>query len=92
MGNDGDDVLVVKSDTGFGGEGNDWIYITNANAKALGGPGEDHLFGSPGNDFNKLVGGADTDYIYGLGGNDGISGQGGDFLYGGEGNDSLTSN
>jgi Ca2+-binding RTX toxin-like protein len=91
MGNDGDDVLVVKSDKGFGGNGNDWIYITNTNAKAFGDAGQDHLYGTSGDDFNNLTGGADTDYLYGLDGNDRIYAQGGDFVYGGDGNDWLTS-
>ena len=92
VGAGGDDVLVLKKGSARGANGNDWVYVLNAGASVSGGNGDDHIFGSPGDDYNTLSGNGGVDYVYGLGGNDRIVGAGGDFIFGGDGDDTVASN
>jgi hypothetical protein len=56
--------------------------------KAIGGDGDDRIYGNA--SANELQGGAGLDQLYGFGGNDIIrGGDDGDFLVGGTGNDEL---
>ncbi|MGE6171439.1 VCBS domain-containing protein, partial [Aeromonas media] len=69
-----------KSDTLYGGDGNDILF---------GQGGDDFLYGGAGNDI--LFGGSGNDTLYGESGNDILSGgSGNDTLYGGTGNDVLS--
>ncbi|OKH48167.1 hypothetical protein NIES30_11020 [Phormidium tenue NIES-30] len=55
---------------------------------AIGGSGNDYIYGNQIN--NVLGGGSGNDYIYGYGGNDTLYGEAGaDYLYGQDGNDTL---
>lgn len=84
----GNDVLrsYVDAETiGYGGAGNDKLYIRH---RALGYWGH-QLYGGPGNDL--LVGGNSRNKLYGNAGNDTLIGANSmnDYLVGGDGNDRL---
>jgi len=82
LGEGGDDTLTtngVRTDSLFGGDGNDTLTA---------GGGDDELFGGDGADL--LNGGAGNDNLSGEAGNDTLNGGGGDdFLDGGEDDDVL---
>jgi Ca2+-binding RTX toxin-like protein len=68
-----------------GGDGNDIIHAQSA----LGGAGDDTMYGTNGDD--ALQGGTGNDTIYGQAGNDTIFGNSGDdLLYGGPGDDLIS--
>jgi len=88
----GNDYLKTAiSSSIYGGDGNDTITSTLANASnKLTAAYRDYLFGGNGNDSISSTGGA-NDQIFGGNGNDTIaSGDGQDIVHGDAGNDSIT--
>ncbi len=74
-----------------GGQGSDYFFVADSvgiSVQALGGEGDDTLYGGRSHDL--LQGGEGNDTLYGQGGVDWLYGNGGnDTLYGGDGNDWL---
>jgi Ca2+-binding RTX toxin-like protein len=89
-GEDGNDVLEIKSGTGTalldGGAGNDILIGGQGDNNLDGGSGNDSIRGGEGMDL--INAGDDADFVETGGGNDRIWGKGGaDYLKGGAGND-----
>jgi pimeloyl-ACP methyl ester carboxylesterase/Ca2+-binding RTX toxin-like protein len=95
VGTEGNDVLTgtrVGLNVIYGLGGNDTISVQNSNVTTWayidGGPGNDVLYGSSGNDF--ILGGDGDDHIDGGAGDDYLyTGSGNDYVQGGYGNDTI---
>ena len=77
-----------KSQTIYGGSGDDIIRGMNGDDWIGGNGGTDFLYGDSGNDH--ILAGKDTDFVHGGDGNDILSGENNnDYLWGDDGNDEL---